>query len=343
MQTSEVMPAPTPGPAQPSVASSAGPPVDRLGAAAALVRSGDLTAALARLDVLSGEEPAPTGPDAARLLALLVDCRLARGDLSAAMTLGDAIAPHLVVTGPTSALAHHTLGELSAALGDPGPASEHFLAAGVDAASIESPALLPWRAGAALVLMRTGERRLAAELAAEHHRVALADGSSYAIATALRTLAATDAGSQRTTLLREARATLAGTGARRLDAQVAADLAGLLMLTTDPLGIAEAVALLRGAELYAGQQQLWPLQSRVRRLLDRCGEEPVRVSTEGLALLTTTEKRVAGLAAEGHTNRQVAEQLQVSVKAVEWHLSRTYRKLGIASRAALSSTFGLPT
>ncbi|MCM3516370.1 helix-turn-helix transcriptional regulator [Nocardioides sp. P86] len=37
----------------------------------------------------------------------------------------------------------------------------------------------------------------------------------------------------------------------------------------------------------------------------------------------------------GSTNRQVAEELGVTVKAVEWHLSRVYRKLGVTSRTGL--------
>ena len=49
---------------------------------------------------------------------------------------------------------------------------------------------------------------------------------------------------------------------------------------------------------------------------------------------------MAGLAADGLTNRQIAEHLVVSVKAVEWHLSRVYRKLGIRSRQALAPTLG---
>ncbi|UGB44113.1 LuxR C-terminal-related transcriptional regulator [Nocardioides sp. cx-173] len=37
----------------------------------------------------------------------------------------------------------------------------------------------------------------------------------------------------------------------------------------------------------------------------------------------------------------MAAELQVSVKAVEWHLSRTYRKLGISSRAGLVPAFAV--
>ena len=51
--------------------------------------------------------------------------------------------------------------------------------------------------------------------------------------------------------------------------------------------------------------------------------------------LTPTERRVADLAAEGLSNRDVAASLYISAKTVEAHLSRIYRKLGIHSRAEL--------
>lgn len=315
----------------------------RLDRASAEVRAGAIATALDELQALA-EDPALRGQldpaDDSRLLALLVDCRLARGDLAEAMALGDEITAYVTRDGLAGGLAHHAKGELSSALGNPELAAEHFLAAGAAVTGLpESPELLPWRASAALVLAGAGEHRRAAELAAEHHRVALADGSPYAVAGSLRTLAASDAGSQRLTLLREALDVLADLGAERLSAQVAADLAGLLLLTDDPAH--EAVRLLRGAEIYAGRQELWPLQSRVRRLLDRAGEAPLRVSSEALALLTNAERRVSALAASGLTNRQVAEELRVSVKAVEWHLSRTYRKLGISSRSGLTLALGV--
>ncbi len=147
----------------------------------------------------------------------------------------------------------------------------------------------------------------------------------------------TDAGSS---CLRQARAALQGVEAARLAAQIDTDIAGLLILHPAPETATEAVTLLRDAERYAGEQDLWPMQSRARRLLDRVGELPRRVHNEALSTLTRAERRVAGLAVDGLTNRQIAERLVVSVKAVEWHLSRVYRKLGIRSRAALAEAIG---
>jgi DNA-binding CsgD family transcriptional regulator len=53
--------------------------------------------------------------------------------------------------------------------------------------------------------------------------------------------------------------------------------------------------------------------------------------------LTASERAVAELAAAGHTNREIAAQLFISPKTVEARLGRTYRKLGIRSRAQLGS------
>ena len=52
-------------------------------------------------------------------------------------------------------------------------------------------------------------------------------------------------------------------------------------------------------------------------------------------ILTPTEERVARLAAEGLTNREIAERTFVSLKTVEVNLTRVYRKLGVR-RAALA-------
>ena len=64
------------------------------------------------------------------------------------------------------------------------------------------------------------------------------------------------------------------------------------------------------------------------------------VSLSGVASLTPSERGVADLAAEGLSNRQIAETLGVSLKTVEVRLGRTYGKLGIKSRAELPRALG---
>jgi ATP/maltotriose-dependent transcriptional regulator MalT len=320
------------------------PGVPSLDSAIARVRAGALSEGLEQLLALhtthgpDSSEPLPD-VELATLLGALIDCRLARGDLANAMTLGEELTPLLSGTGLAAALAHQAKGEVSVALGDTEAAVAHFVTAGQLApdADVDS---LPWRAGAALAHLRNGNARAAGSLAREHVDLARADGSPYAMAGALRTLAAVDAGPDRIQHLLRARAVLAGTEAERLSAQIDTDLAGLLLLTHAPDAEERALALLRSAEDHAGRQELWPLQGRVRRLLDRLGEQPRKVQTEAMAALTMSERRVARMAADGLTNRQIAGELVVTVKAVEWHLSHVYRKLGISSRGSLSETLG---
>ena len=71
---------------------------------------------------------------------------------------------------------------------------------------------------------------------------------------------------------------------------------------------------------------------RARAELARIGGRPA-APTE----LTATEERVARLAAQGATNRVIADTLFMSPKTVEANLARVYRKLGIASRAELGA------
>ena len=55
--------------------------------------------------------------------------------------------------------------------------------------------------------------------------------------------------------------------------------------------------------------------------------------------LTPSEKRVAGLAVEGMTNREIAQSLFVTPKTIEVHLSNVYRKLDVKSRRELPGVF----
>ena len=59
------------------------------------------------------------------------------------------------------------------------------------------------------------------------------------------------------------------------------------------------------------------------------------MSLSGLDSLTASERRVAQLAAEELSNKEIAQALFVTVKTVEVHLSNVYRKLEIASRREL--------
>jgi DNA-binding NarL/FixJ family response regulator len=74
-------------------------------------------------------------------------------------------------------------------------------------------------------------------------------------------------------------------------------------------------------------------EDRARAELARIGGRPPAPQQ-----LTVTEQRVAELAAQGRTNRVIADALFLSPKTVEANLARVYRKLGISTRAELGAT-----
>jgi DNA-binding NarL/FixJ family response regulator len=59
--------------------------------------------------------------------------------------------------------------------------------------------------------------------------------------------------------------------------------------------------------------------------------------------LTPAERRVAELARDGRSNKEIARTLFVSVKTVELHLSHIYAKLGVRSRTQLARRLSAPT
>jgi DNA-binding NarL/FixJ family response regulator len=78
------------------------------------------------------------------------------------------------------------------------------------------------------------------------------------------------------------------------------------------------------------------LVAQVRSELAAAGVKPRATALGGVESLTASERRVTALAAEGHTNRDIAQELYVTPKTVEVHLSNAYRKLGIRSRHDLA-------
>jgi DNA-binding CsgD family transcriptional regulator len=55
----------------------------------------------------------------------------------------------------------------------------------------------------------------------------------------------------------------------------------------------------------------------------------------GLDSLTASERRIAELAGEGLTNREIAQTLFVTARTVEGHLTSVFRKLQVSSRDEL--------
>ena len=97
------------------------------------------------------------------------------------------------------------------------------------------------------------------------------------------------------------------------------------------LGDALEVARACGAQL---------VEERVIEELEVAGTRMQRAARRGADALSPSERRVVALAIEGLSNRQIAEALFVTRKAVEWHLGNAYRKLDVRSRHELPGALG---
>ena len=81
---------------------------------------------------------------------------------------------------------------------------------------------------------------------------------------------------------------------------------------------------------------------RARRELVATGERVRRRTPDARNDLTPQEARIARLALDGRTNPEIGAQLFLSVRTVEWHLSKVFTKLGISSRRELKDAIPRP-
>jgi DNA-binding CsgD family transcriptional regulator len=85
------------------------------------------------------------------------------------------------------------------------------------------------------------------------------------------------------------------------------------------------------------------LLARATAELRAAGAKPRRIALTGRDALTPAELRVVQEALAGRSNREIAQALFVTPKAVEFHLSNAYRKLHISSRAELADAMATST
>lgn len=189
----------------------------------------------------------------------------------------------------------------------------------------------------ALALARAGRTSDAAERATSEVELGRRREVPAHEAEALLARAATEDGARRTATVEEAVA-----AARRSPSGVV--LAGALIEHGRELRLARAPSRarepLREALEIAGRCGATALVARADDELLAAGARPRRAALSGLASLTPAERRTAELAAQGLSNREVAETLFVTRKTVEVHLGRAYAKLGITSRAQLAAVLG---
>lgn len=216
---------------------------------------------------------------------------------------------------------------LAVSLQDLGSALEHLLECGREQERLgwSNPCLLPWRSWAALLYHRLRRTEPAVELISEEYRRAVAWGAPSGVGRALRVWGAVTEGDAGTELFRRAVEVLRGGGpAGTLELAKAHLMLGRRLLGSDRL---EAAARLNEGDELAASCGV----PRLRSVDEIAGDGP---GTQ--AELTRAELRIAKLVAGGLGNQQIATELGVSSRAVEKHLTKVYRKLGVAGRAGLA-------
>jgi DNA-binding CsgD family transcriptional regulator len=270
----------------------------------------------------------------------LVSGLLAQGDGDEAAAALDSLA------GPNeppffSAWRVMAKGRLAAHRGADARALAAFLAVGQlhDELLIVNPAVLPWRSEAALAAQRLGQSDRAAALVSEELRLANRFGAPRAIGVARRAAGLLARGHDAIELLRSAADALAGCGARVEHARALADLGAAIRRGGHP---AQARAVLHDAVALADEVRSAAVADAARAELRLAGGRARRRALTRVERLTPGERRVTELAAAGRSNRQIANALFVTVKAVEWHLGNAYRKLEVRGRADLPHALGSP-
>ncbi len=263
------------------------------------------------------------------------------GQLDEAQALLDLVPPE--PPGVVSVLAPAAMGRLSLARGDGTRALSCFetcremFSADLWGLDIHDVGYLHARSGAAQALLLLGDRERARALADSELADARGFGGRRALGIALRVAGLARGAAAGLRLLEESVSVLSDSPARLEQAKSLADLGAALRragqrAAARPL-LAEALDLAAGC----GAQ---PLAGRAHDELTAAGGRPRRARRHGLDSLTPSELRVARLAADGQTNRQIAHGLYVTMKTVETHLAHVYAKLGISQRGELPEALG---
>jgi DNA-binding CsgD family transcriptional regulator len=270
---------------------------------------------------------------------VLSDVAVEAGQLDQAQTLLDLLPQEGWPAGVATVLIPAARGRLRLAQGRAADALADFQACealfGADlwGMQIHETGYVHARSGAALALLRLGQRQHACQLADAELADVKAFGAPRALGIALRAAGLVHGGKEGLALLRESAATLDGSPALLERGRSLAELGAALRrdgqraAARDPLARALDLAARCGAR---------PLAHRAREELNAAGARPRRPWRTGVDALTPSELRVARLAAAGRSNREIAYELYVTLKAVEGHLARAYAKLGIEGRSQLA-------
>jgi DNA-binding CsgD family transcriptional regulator/tetratricopeptide (TPR) repeat protein len=306
----------------------------------AALRRGDLSAAEgdARTALAASELPAPS---MYRILngSVLVTALVEEGELDAAvetLALLDSEAESGYVTDAVLRLAR---GRLRVGQGRIAEGLEDFQGVGADLTRVlvTCSSFLPWRSEAALAQLALGDHETAGRLAEEELELARAFGAPRAFGVALRAAGVVAGGDRGASLLREAIDAFERGGAQLERARALADLGAMLRRRNRRT---EARELLREALDAAHRVGARPLAEYAETELRATGARPRRIVLSGLDSLTPSERRIAELASQGLSNREIAQTLFITARTVEGHLTSVFRKLRVDSRDDLAALLG---
>jgi DNA-binding CsgD family transcriptional regulator len=263
----------------------------------------------------------------------LVNVLLARGKATEAGDVFAKVRPEPAATGQIRYL--QTRARIRAASHRPEDALDDLFACGrlEREWEISTPAFATWRTDAAPLLASVDRLDEARALAREEVERCSAFGAQAPLGASLRTLGLVERGDTGIALLEEAVAHLERSPARLEHALALVELgaairrAGRRADARQPLRTGLELARACGAEAVA---------ARAHDELVTAGARPRRDPTESRSNLTASELRVARLAAEGMTNREIAQALFVTENTIETHLRSVFRKLEIRSRSQLA-------
>ena len=193
-------------------------------------------------------------------------------------------------------------------------------------------ATVAWRSKAALAHVALGENDEADELATHEVRLAREFGAPPQLGAALRTLGTVQGGARGLASLEEAVTVLAGSSARLEHARALVEHGALLRHCGKA---AAATEQLRAGMDLAHRCGATALVESAATQLRLGGSRPRRIALSGRESLTPGERRVTDLAAQGMSNKSIAQALFVTIRTVEMHLSNSYRKLDISAREQL--------
>jgi len=201
-----------------------------------------------------------------------------------------------------------------------------------------SRGLWPWTTDACValvpVLRNLGEDDAARAAVEQAMQAATVAQSRRRLGGARRVAGLLEGGKRGLELLREAADTLADSPALLWRAQAFVDLGAALRRDGQ---VASARLVLRDGMELAHRCGATPLADRAEEELRAAGGRPRRRAGVGADALTASERRVAELAAEGASNKEIAQSLFVTLRTVEMHLSNAYSKLEIRSRHELAT------